>query len=69
MKIVALQGSPNSKGSTNTLVENFIKGAREKGHEITRFDVSKMSILPCLGCVACGYEGSSVQKDDNEICH
>lgn len=51
MKIVVLQGSPNSKGSTNILVENFIKGAREKGHEVTRFDVSKMSILPWLCCL------------------
>ena len=53
MKIVVLQGSPNSKGSTNILVENFIKGAREKGYEVTRFDVSKnvyfaLSWLCCL---------------------
>lgn len=67
MKIVVLQGSPNSKGLTNILVENFIEGAREKGREVTRFDVSKMNIKPCLGCVACGYEGPCVQKDDNEI--
>mgnify|MGYP004493665505 CR=1 FL=1 len=67
MKIVVLQGSPNSKGSTNILVENFIKGASEKEHEVVRFDISKMNIKPCLGCVACGYEGPCVQKDDNEI--
>ncbi|MCQ4768541.1 flavodoxin family protein [Faecalibacillus intestinalis] len=67
MKIVVLQGSPNSKGSTNILVENFIKGSREKGHVVTRFDVSKMNIKPCLGCVTCGYEGPCVQKDDNEV--
>ena len=56
MKIVVLQGSPNSKGSTNILVENFIEGAREKGHEVVRFDISKMNIKPCLGWVAWGYE-------------
>lgn len=67
MKIVVLQGSPNSKGSTNILVENFIKDASVKEYEITRFDVSKMTVLPCLGCIACGYEGPYVQKDDNEI--
>lgn len=39
MKIVVLQGSLNSKGSTNILVENFIKGSRGKGHVVTRFDV------------------------------
>ena len=66
MKIVLLQGSPNIKGSTNILAENFIKGASEAGHTVTRYDVAKMNIKPCTGCVACGYEGPCVQKDDNE---
>ena len=30
MKIVILQGSPNKKGSTNILVENFSKGGRKQ---------------------------------------
>lgn len=67
MKIIVLQGSPNIKGSTSILSEEFIRGAKEKGHEVTRFDVSRMNIKPCIGCVACGYEGPCVQKDDNEI--
>lgn len=67
MKIIVLQGSPNIKGSTSILSEQFIKGAQEKGHEVTRFDVSRMDIKPCIGCVACGYEGPCVQKDDNEM--
>lgn len=67
MKIIVLQGSPNIKGSTSILVEEFMRGAKEKGHEVTRFDVSRMNIKPCIGCVACGYEGPCVQKDDNKI--
>lgn len=67
MKIIVLQGSPNIKGSTSILSEEFIRGAQEKGHEVTRFDVSRMNIKPCIGCVACGYEGPCVQKDDNNI--
>ncbi len=66
MKIILLQGSPNIKGSTNILSENFIKGAEEAGHTVIRYDVAKMNIKPCTGCVACGYEGPCVQKDDNE---
>lgn len=30
------------------------------------FDLAKMNIHPCIGCVACGYEGPCIQKDDNE---
>ena len=26
-----------------------------------------MGINPCLGCIACGYEGNCVQDDDNNI--
>ena len=67
MKIILLQGSPNKNGSTGILAENFIKGAEEAGHSVIRFDVDTMDIHSCTGCVACGYEGPCVQKDDNEV--
>ncbi len=66
MRIVILQGSPNRKGSTNILVEEFTRGAEEAGHEVVRFDLASMDIKPCIGCVACGYEGPCVQKDDTD---
>lgn len=66
MKIILLQGSPNKKGSTNILAEHFTEGAEEAGHSVVRFDVAKMDIKPCTGCVACGYEGPCVQKDEND---
>lgn len=65
MKIIILQGSPNKKGSTNILAEEFTKGAESAGHNVIRFDVAEMNVAPCTGCVACGYEGPCVQKDDN----
>ena len=43
MKIVILQGSPNKKGSTNILVENFSKGAEAAGHSVIRFDLDDMN--------------------------
>lgn len=67
MKIVVLMGSPNKKGSTDILVENFVKGAEEAGNSVEVIDVAHMNIHPCIGCVRCGYEGPCVQKDDNEI--
>ncbi len=67
MKIVILMGSPNKNGSTNILVENFIKGAEEKGHDCKVIDVCRANVHPCIGCVKCGYEGPCVQKDDVEL--
>lgn len=66
MKIVLLQGSPNKKGSTHILAEEFSRGAREAGHSVQRFDLTDLQVNPCTGCIACGYEGPCVQKDDNE---
>lgn len=67
MNIIILQGSPNRKGSTGILVEEFTKGAIEAGHQVERFDLPMMKINPCTGCVACGYEGPCVQKDDTGV--
>ena len=67
MKIVVLMGSPNRKGSTSILTESFKKGAEEAGHSCEMIDICHANIHPCTGCVACGYEGPCVQKDDVEM--
>jgi putative NADPH-quinone reductase len=64
MNILVLQASPNAHGSTALLVDGFSRGAREAGHQVTVVDVCRLSIAPCTGCVACGYEGPCVQHDD-----
>ena len=67
MKIAVLMGSPNRKGSTAILAENFARGAEESGHSVEVIDVCHAEIHPCIGCVKCGYEGPCVQKDDMEM--
>ena len=67
MKITVLMGSPNRKGSTSILVENFTRGAEEAGHSVEIIDVCHADIHPCIGCVKCGYEGPCVQKDDVQM--
>lgn len=52
MNIVVLEGSPNTHGSSNMLADAFIKGAQEKGHTVEVFDLPKMNIHPCMGCVS-----------------
>lgn len=66
MKIVVLMGSPNKNSSTSILVKEFQRGAEEAGHKVEVVDVCHADIHPCTGCVACGYEGPCVQKDDVE---
>ena len=64
--ILILNGSPRMKGNTAMLCDAFTEGARSAGHVVTRFDLQKMNIHGCLGCVKGGKDASSpcVQKDD-----
>lgn len=64
MKIVVLTGSPHKNGTSNTLVEEFIQGASEKGHSIKRFDTAFLDIHPCIACEHCGMSGPCVFNDD-----
>lgn len=66
MRIVVLEGSPNKKGSSNLLADEFIRGAEEAGHTVEIIDAAHADLHPCIGCVRCGYEGPCVQKDDME---
>ena len=65
-KILILNGSPRSKGNTAMLCDAFSAGARSAGHQVTRFDLHKLDIHSCLGCVKGGKDPASpcVQKDD-----
>lgn len=64
MKIVVLTGSPHKEGTSNNLANEFIRGASEAGHNITRFDTPFLSIHPCIGCDNCGMNGPCVFNDD-----
>ncbi len=65
-KILILNGSPRSKGNTAMLCDTLSAGARSAGHQVTRFDLHKLDIHGCLGCVKGGKDPASpcVQKDD-----
>lgn len=65
MKVLVLSGSPHASGTTNVLCDAFCEGAKSAGHQVDVFQVGRMDIKPCLGCMACRREGGScVRKDD-----
>ena len=67
MKILVITGSPRKNGNSNTLADNFIKGAEEAGHSIVRFDSAFKNVHPCIACNKCGMNGQCVFKDDFEF--
>ncbi|MHA2075818.1 MAG: flavodoxin family protein, partial [Candidatus Hodarchaeales archaeon] len=49
---------------TEILVDEVLVGAKEAGAEIEKIKISKVNMLPCLGCGVCQKKGECVQKDD-----
>ncbi|MBR0471682.1 MAG: flavodoxin family protein [Methanosphaera sp.] len=64
MNITILTGSYNLNGTSNTLVDEFIKGAQEKEHNIKRFDTAHLNINACTGCNHCRMDGDCIFNDD-----
>ena len=67
MKILVITGSPRKNGNSATLADHFIKGAKEAGHEVVRFDAAFKKVHPCVACNSCGMNGPCVFKDDFEF--
>lgn len=66
--ILIIQGGGRPKGNTAQLVEYFIKGAEEAGYKTELISLLKNEVKGCLGCNACRYGKSCIQKDSfNEI--
>ena len=66
--IIVIQGGGRPKGNTTQLIEAFVKGAEEAGHNVEVISLIKNEVKGCLGCNACRYGKPCVQKDSfNDI--
>jgi len=45
MKITVITSSPRKNGTSNFMADEFIKGAKESGHEVYKFDAAKCCIF------------------------
>jgi len=64
MKVLVLTGSPHLQGTTALLADEFCMGAEEAGHQIIRFEMAKLDIHPCLGCMHCRNNHGQCVYDD-----
>lgn len=66
MNILVLNGSPRANGNTAAMVNAFVEGAKENGHQITVVPVCQKKIAGCLACEYCHTKGNGkcVQQDD-----
>lgn len=64
--ILVLSSSPRKNGNSDILCDQFIKGAKESGHNPEKIYVADMKINFCTGCGVCHTTGKCVHKDDME---
>lgn len=63
-KVLILSGSPRKNGNSDMLCDEFMKGAKEKGHKVEKIRVAEKNIGYCRGCYGCKQNGQCVIKDD-----
>ena len=64
MKILVITGSGRRKGTSAYLADEFIRGCRDAGNEVWRFDAAFSNIKPCMGCGTCRETDSCIWDDD-----
>ncbi len=64
MKILAIVGSPRTKGNTNYLVDKALEEATKSGVQTDKIILSQHDIKPCLGHDDCASFKSCTQQDD-----
>lgn len=70
MRITVVYAGMQKGRFTDALVESTLKGLieglsdRGKEYEIVRYDLRKMKISPCTGCLACDIDGNCVINDE-----
>lgn len=66
MKVLVINGSPRAQGNSDLLCDEFLRGAREAGHQGEKISLREKNIAPCKACYACFKTGRCVQRDDME---
>ncbi|SDF52423.1 hypothetical protein SPACI_056190 [Sporomusa acidovorans DSM 3132] len=66
--ILALLGSPRTKGNNMRAIDEVLRGATACGDcEVQKIELNQLSIKPCQHCDGCLHTGSCVIRDDMEL--
>jgi len=63
-RVLILSSSPRKGGNSDTLCDQFMKGATEAKHQVDIVRLAEKNINYCTGCYACARTGRCSQKDD-----
>lgn len=63
-KVLMISSSLRTGGNSETLADEFLRGAQEAGHEAEKISFVGKQIAFCKGCLACLQAGKCVVADD-----
>lgn len=66
-KILIIKTSPRKGGNSDSLADEFAKGARESGNQVDEVSLADKNISFCRGCLACGKSQRCVIHDDADV--
>ena len=69
MKILLLDGSCKDRGYNDCLFQLVHHKLQASGHHLKSYDLSQLTIEPCLGCLGCWFQtpGECVIRDDGRL--
>lgn len=67
MKATCIVGSARSNGSVAYLIDTVIKGLKENGCEVKKYNIGEANIKFCRGCKNCYTDGKCIINDDVKI--
>ncbi len=63
MRILGLCCSPRKGGNTDLLLDELLRGSKDKGADTKKVDACHLQIAPCNGCGGCERTGRCVIED------
>ena len=63
-KVLVISTSLRARSNSDALAEEFVRGCKEAGHEVSKVSLRGCDIQFCRGCLACQHTGKCVINDD-----
>lgn len=61
--VIVISSTPRKNGNSQTLAEEFLRGAKDAGHQCELINLRDYNLKYCLGCYACAKTGKCIHND------
>lgn len=65
--VLVLSSSARQGSNSDTLCDEFMRGAEDAGHTVVKIMLKEQKIAPCTGCAACRQQNKCIHGDDMDV--